>query len=266
MVHRPCLFNYPSAMLLSQTRTNSLTRLAAVSLWLIAFGNLVSGCGPNAVYQGRTVDLPSREPIPLPSSTNPVLWLPTTGGTITNFDKPFYFTDPRPRVLVLGHVRVLQGGVPVEQLGEQELGALSFAADEFESNFGFWDHFVGYEAVTFVSGNWFSGHIYAGNRRLSSVYFTDDKEDPIRSFGFGGCGSNIFRFPSWEPLFNFDDNTKAYYLGHITFNIVPFRYWSWGSGRLEVTVRDLSDQYAGELRALVGDQDLALAIFPSCSE
>lgn len=232
----------------------------ALCFFLILLSGLISSC-LNETHQIRTVDLPSREPIP-PATVAARNWIGLTyGGTLGNWHKPFYFTDPRPRVLVLGHVEVLRDGVAVE-----DVGAFVFNADEFDSNFGFFDAYEGREAVTFVSGNWFAGYIYAGPRLLFSVKFAADKDDRFPSFTFKGCGSNIYRFPNWKPRFDLKDPTKAYYLGHITFNVVPFKNYPGPTGRLKATVRDLSEQYADELRTLVGDQEVGRAMFPNCPE
>lgn len=248
---------------IGENRANSVARGFLLYSLLIMFSSLISGCGSINYVQNRTVELPSREPIP-PTTVAAGKWIGDTKGTsLHNLNKPFHFTDPRPRVLVLGHVEVLRDGGPVE-----DVGAFVFYGDEFESNFGFFDFIGGggEEAVTFVSGNWFAGYIYAGHRRLHSVKFAADKDDRFRSNRFAGCGSNIniFRFPKWEPFFDLKDPTKAYYLGHITFNVVPIEFWR--GARLKATVRDMSDQYADELRVFLGDLEVARTMFPNCPE
>lgn len=226
--------------------------------FIIAVCGLASCFGPPAyVVENRTVDLPVETSISIAKVSPGISIESTKGGALHNLDKAFYFTDPRPRVLVIGHVEVLEGGKPVNWYG-----ALGFVADGFESNHSWWDGGDGlYEAVGFASGDWFAGHVYAGHRDLKFIRFSGGP-----GLRFTGCGSNIARFPEWKTSLDLNDPTKAYYLGHIRYNVTPTEISLLLGGRLEATVRDLSEQHEKKLRTLVGGREIERAMIPSCPE
>lgn len=228
---------------------------------LITCFSLISGCvsGGEEYVQNRTIDLPSGEP------TRTAV-IPTGNYTFANpfFDpEPFRFSDPRPRVVVVGHVEVRRDDIPVN-----DVGAFKFRAGEFKSNVKSFNVFLGVgwiatntsEIVSFVSGEWFAGEIFAGERKLNSVYFADGG----RSHPFCNVSSTLESgFSFSDTILRLDEPTKVYYLGHITLNEeTSFLY----RRSLDMTVRDRSDEFADELRALVGDRVIERALFPSCPD
>ena len=175
-----------------------------------------------------------------------------------NFGEPFHFTDPRPRVLVIGHVQVLRDDSPSEAIG-----AFLFEADDYEDNLTSLSERKS-ETVTFVSGDWFAGKIFTGKRRIYGIYIAEH----WNFFdSYLGCGRRRIwaRVVGWYFRLNMDDVNKAYYLGHITIYEKPYESL-FDPGRIRVEVRDRADEFAGSIRAFVGDRDVEKALIPSCPE
>ena len=241
-------------------------RVLAVCLLAPVMGSIV-GCVPigfplmlpeNFYTENRTVDVPSLKPAADAWTSSP--WR-TDSGTIFDSGEPFHFTDPRPRVLIIGHVQVRRDDNPREAVG-----IILFEADDYEDNLvSLFENKS--ETVNFVSGNWFAGKIFAGKRSILKIGLADQPGD----FGFERryrrCGRSIWAgVHGWDFRLNMDDATKAYYLGHITIYETP-RESFWGvHGYIRVEVRDRADEFADSLRAFVGDRGIEKALLPNCPE
>lgn len=237
----------------------TMRRFLEVCLLTAVMGSLV-GCrshGPiggfaNRNTENRTVDVPS-----LTAAWRSWPWR-TDSGTLFDSGEPFHFTDPRPRVLIIGHVRVRRDDNPREAVG-----AIVFEADDYDDNVTIlWERKS--ETVNFVSGDWFAGRIFAGKRRLYEIYIAEPPGVLDLERVYLGCGRRIWPgFYGWDFRLNMDDATKAYYLGHITIYETP-RESNWVHGYIDVEVRDRADEFADSIRAMVGERIIEKALFPNC--
>jgi len=213
----------------------------------------------NSFYtENRTVDVPSLKPAADAWTSSP--WR-TDSGTKFDSGEPFRFTDPRPRVLIIGHVQVRRDDNPREAVG-----SILFEADDYDDNHTSLLERKS-EAVNFVSGDWFAGRIFAGKREILEIGLADQPGDFDFDRTYRRCGRSIWAgVHGWDFRLNMDDATKAYYLGHITIYETP-RESFWGvHGYLRIEVRDRADEFADSLRAFVGDRGIEKALLPNCPE
>ena len=216
---------------------------------------LLAGCLIRPFYTvDRTVDAPSLTPKATGRSSK--------GLDPWNLGEPFHFTDPGPRVLIIGHVEVRRDGIPAEGVG-----AILFDAKDYDDNLTSLSE-VKAERVNFVSGDWFAGKIFAGNRRIYRISINIDEQRVLTPAAgiYRGCGRRIFAgLQGWDFHLNMDDATKAYYLGHITIHEEPSDSF-FVAGYIRVEVSDRADEFADFLRGLVGERVIEKALLPDCPE
>ena len=237
-------------------------RILAVCLLAAVMGSIV-GCvirgNLNSFYtENRTVDVPSLKPAADAWTLSP--WR-TDSGTIFDSGEPFHFTDPKARVLIIGHVQVRRDNNPREAVG-----SILFEADDYEGNFNSFSNNKS-EAVNFVSGDWFAGRIFAGKREILEIGLAEQPGYFELGRTYLACGQSFWAgVHGWDFRLNMDDATKAYYLGHITI-YETLRESFWGvHGYIRVEVRDRADEFADSLRAFVGDRGIEKALLPNCPE